>query len=86
MSDETSGNTAGMPEDDRHAEAPIAGMNELEQETSASFLAGVRKKVYRRQAVSQLVSFSWQLPKTVFVELGSMLVHILNTFSTRKGE
>jgi hypothetical protein len=86
MSDETSENPAGMPDDDRHPEAPIAGMNELEQETSASFVTGVRKKIYRRQTVSQLVSFSWQLPKTVFVELGSMLVHILNTFSTRKGE
>ena len=86
MSEETSENSAGIPDDDRHAEAPIAGMNELEQETSASFVAGVRKKIYRRQTVSQFVSFSWQLPKAVFVELGSMLVHILNTFSTRKGE
>ncbi len=73
-----------MPDDDQQLGEPIRALSELEQDTSPSFFNIVRKKIHRRIAVSQFLSFSWQAPKVVFVELGNMFVQILNALSTRK--
>ena len=75
-----------MPDDDDEMGEPIEALRELRQDTSPSFVIVIRKKIQRRTTASQLLSFSWQLPKIVFFELGTMLVQILNAFSIRKGE
>jgi hypothetical protein len=74
------------PDDDDEMGEPIGALRELQQNTSASFVSVIRKKIQRRTTASQLLSFSWQLPKIVFFELGNMLAQILNVFSIRKGE
>ena len=64
---------------------PIDGLSELQQNTSPSFIAIIRRKIHRRTIASQLISFSWQVPKMVSVELRVMLAQVLNSFSVRKG-
>jgi hypothetical protein len=75
-----------MTEDNDEMGEPIVALIELQQDTSPSFVSVIRKKIQRRTTASQLLSFSWQLPKIVFFELGTMLVQILNAFRIRKGE
>ncbi len=67
-----------MPEDEQPDE-PILALKDLEHETSSMFLTGVRRKIHRRTTASQIVSFSWQLPKTVLVELGRMFGELVKS-------
>jgi len=59
---------------------PIEDLRELEQETSPQFLNVVRNKIHRRTAASQMISFSWELPKTVLMELGNLLAAVMKAF------
>ena len=74
------------PGDDHEMGEPIEALRDVEHDTSFSFLSVLRKKIHRRATVSQFLSFSWQAPKIIFVELGNMLIQILNALSIRKGE
>ncbi|HSU59760.1 MAG TPA: hypothetical protein VLI55_10640 [Bryobacteraceae bacterium] len=69
-----------MPDEERQDE-PIAALKDLQQETSSIFLTGIRRRIYRRTAASQVASFSWQLPKTVLVELGKMFGELVKSIS-----
>jgi hypothetical protein len=80
-------NPAAMPNgEDEDTGEPIRELIDLEQETSPSFLNNILRKIDRRNTASQFLSFSWQVPRTIFFELGSLLMHILNAISIRKGE
>jgi hypothetical protein len=57
---------------------PIAPLAELDQDVSAQFLQGVRKKIYRRTAANQVVAFSWNLPKVILLELLMLVVHMVS--------
>jgi hypothetical protein len=60
---------------------PIAALSNLEQEVSPSFLASIRKKIYRRTAANQLAAFSWNLPKVILMEMIMLVAHF---FTDRK--
>ena len=62
----------------------IPALLEQEHETSPDFVDRVRRKIYRRTATSQLASYSWHLPKTILIELASLLNHLFRTFGTKK--
>jgi hypothetical protein len=82
MSEENMGpGGAGMEDDDE----PIRELLDLERETSPGFLSRVRRKIYRRTAVSHVANFSWHMPKVILLEMVGMLGHILNAFGARKG-
>lgn len=70
-----------MP-DDEHPDRPLLALKDLEQETSSAFWTGIRCRIYRRTAASQVVSFSWQLPKTVLVELGRMFGELVKSIGS----
>lgn len=71
--------------DGQELEEPIADLLNLEQDTSPTFLNGVRRKIYRRVTASQFASFSWDLPKMILLEFWNMLVEILNPRGSQKG-
>lgn len=77
--------SGGHGPDDDGLDEPIRELMDLERETTPGFLSRVRRKIYRRTAVSQVATFSWHLPKVIMVEMVDMLGHILNALSTRKG-
>jgi hypothetical protein len=86
MSEDTTRMPTPMPDDDPETGEPIRALSELKQDTSPTFLDSIRKTIHRRTTATQFLSFSWQLPRIVLGELGSMLVQIVNAFSTRKEE
>jgi hypothetical protein len=66
-------------DDDASGESqPIDLLVNLEQEVSPQFLAGVRKKIYRRMAANQMIGFSWNLPKVVLMEMMSLIAHLFS--------
>lgn len=68
-----------MPDDDDDLDEPIPILKELEQETSPAFLNRLRGKIDRRLTASQVISFSWQLPKTVIIELARMFGQVVKS-------
>ncbi len=86
MSDQPIPNSNALPDEDPQTGEPIAELKELERDTSAFFLTGVRGKIHRRTTTSQLLSFSWQMPGMAFAALGNMVIHLLSAFTIRKGE
>jgi hypothetical protein len=84
MSDENENPTPGV-EDTDEPDEPIRELRDLERDTTPGFLSRVRRKIYRRTAVSHVATFSWQIPKVILLEMVGMLGHILNAFSARKG-
>jgi len=70
--------------DDPMEDRPIASLAELEQEVSPHFLGAIRKKIYRRTATNQMLSFSWNLPKVILMEMIMLIGHLLS--SSRKGK
>jgi hypothetical protein len=74
--------SSGDPE--QPADLPIGALREQERETGPDFLAKVRNKIHRRTAASQLVSYSWHLPKVVLIEMASMLSHIFSAVGGKK--
>jgi hypothetical protein len=86
MSDQPIPNSSVLPDEDPQTGEPIAELKELERETSAFFVRGVRRKIHRRTTTSQLLSFSWQMPGMAFAALGNMIIHILSALTIRRGE
>jgi len=74
------------PEDSPDWEEPIKVLRELEQDTSPFFLSSIRDKIHRHATASQLLAFSWQMPKIVLVELQSMLTEILSGLGGKTGD
>jgi hypothetical protein len=44
----------------------------------------VRRKIQRRSTVSQVASFSWNIPKLILAEAWSALIHIIGSQSGKK--
>lgn len=84
MNDEIPRNPPGAPDEDVEAGEPIGTLWQLEQDTSSSFLARIRRRIYRRTTTSQLISVSWHLPGIVFTELLGILVHLVTGPGMRK--
>ena len=47
----------------------IRPLADLGQDVSPEFLGIVRKKISRRTAANHMVSFSWNLPKVILLEM-----------------
>jgi len=69
---------------DPDAGEPIEILKELEWETSERFQAQVRGKIYRRAATSQVVTYSWNLPKVALLEFARLLSHLFQSLGTNK--
>jgi hypothetical protein len=67
-----------MPQENEPIETgePIAPLAELGQDVSPRFLRAVRNKIYRRTAANQMVSFSWNLPKVILMEMLMLVSHL----------
>jgi hypothetical protein len=65
---------------------PIAPLAELEQDVSPQFLSAVRNKIYRRTTANQMVGFSWNLPRVVFLELLMLIAHLVKGLSGEKAK
>jgi hypothetical protein len=61
---------------------PIEPLANLEQDVSPQFLGAVRKKIYRRTAANQVVAFSWNLPKVIFLEMILLIAHFFTSSNT----
>ncbi len=86
MSDNTSSDQMTLPDEDPEAGEPIRSLRDLEHDTSFLFLRRLRGKIHRRTTASQLLSFSLQLPKIAFFEMGSILAYIVRSLGTQKEE
>lgn len=80
--DENPDDLAGLPED--QAERLVELLREQEWETSPDFVAKVHRKIERRTAASHYVSFSWNMPKVVLVELAGLLKHLVTNVDGKK--
>ena len=67
-------------------EHPIRGLADLEHEVSPQFVSIVRRKIQRRATVSQFANFSWSLPRMIFVEFLSLVMHVMAVADGRKGK
>ena len=64
-------------------EEPISALALLDLEASEGFWTRVRRKIDRRVATAQVLSFSWNLPKLIFLEF---LEIAINMFLKRRAE
>jgi hypothetical protein len=74
----------GTPRRADEVERPLHLLTEQEQETSPDFVAKVQRMILRRSAASQYVSFSWNMPKVVLVELAGILRHLVTIFDGKR--
>jgi hypothetical protein len=65
---------------------PIQGLSNLETPVSAGFLQLFRRRIYRRTTTAQLAHFSFSLPIAIFMELVSIIVHLLAVVGGKKGK
>lgn len=72
------------PQEPEETGQPLGVLTELDQETSADFVVRVRRKIERRNATANLVSFSWHLPKLILTEMAGMVAHLGTTAGTRR--
>jgi hypothetical protein len=56
---------------------PIDALSAFEYDASSKFLSGIRRRIQRRTAVSQIVSFSWTTPFIVLLEFWLALAEAL---------
>ena len=71
-----SDNPTGPPVADDRPEQPIRGLADQELEPSAAFIARVRGSIHRRLTASELVSYSWSLPKIMLTEMAGIIRHL----------
>jgi hypothetical protein len=62
---------------------PVDELLQLEDGLSPQFLLGVRKKIDRRRTTGQLVSFSWNLPRVILMEMITWLSQIQELFGEK---
>lgn len=72
------------PSDDDLTEREIAGLKDLEHETSADFVHRVRNKIERRRAASHFALFSWHLPRLILVEIAGLFRHLFTAIPGKK--
>ena len=63
---------------------PIGVLATLEHEPSPNFLGRIRRTIQRRTSISQIASFSWNIPLLVFMEFWLMLTEQFNPNGPRK--
>jgi hypothetical protein len=63
---------------------PVGVLATLEHEPSANFLGRIRRTIQRRTSVSQIASFSWNIPFVILMEFWLMLTEQLNPKGPRK--
>ncbi len=67
-------------------EQPIKELALMDLEASEQFWTRVHKKIDRRVASAQVLSFSWNLPKVIFIEFLQIAFNIFSPAKSRKGE
>ncbi|MBN1569116.1 MAG: hypothetical protein JXA73_14800 [Acidobacteria bacterium] len=67
-------------------EEPLTELAQLDLEASAGFWMRVRNKIERRVATAQVMSFTWNLPKLIFLEFLEIAFSIFPPAKDRKGE
>ena len=72
-----------MTQDPMGRPIPLAN---LERDVSPAFMDLLRKKIHRRTAANQFANFSWTLPGAIFLEVISILAHLLAVADGRKGK
>lgn len=63
---------------------PLRELRELARETSPEFLTLVRRKIHRRSAISNVASFSWELPKMVLLQMMELASHVFLVSTSNK--
>jgi hypothetical protein len=63
---------------------PVKELAGFEYDPSDVFWNVVRRKIQRRSTVSQVASFSWNIPKLILAEAWSALIHIIGSQSGKK--
>jgi hypothetical protein len=63
---------------------PIPGLADFESDVSSGFVGVVRKKIFRKTAVSQFANFSWKMPTAIFIELMNLIVHFVSAVGGRR--
>ncbi len=63
---------------------PIRELRELARETSPEFLSRVRRKIHRRSSISNVASFSWELPKMILLEMMELAGHVFMATASNK--
>ena len=65
---------------------PVTALALIDLEPSHGFWTRVRRKIDRRIATAHMVSFSWNLPKVVFLEFLHVAFSLFSPAKDRKGE
>jgi hypothetical protein len=65
---------------------PVAALALIVLEASPGFWTRVRRKIDRRVTTAQVLSFSWNLPKVVFLEFLQMAFNVFSPAKGREGE
>jgi hypothetical protein len=65
---------------------PITALALIDLEASPGFWTRVLRKIDRRVATAQVLSFSWNLPKVIFLEFLEIAFNIFSPAKGRKGE
>ncbi len=81
--DDKPGMNGPAPDD---IEEPISALAMMDLEPSRGFWTRVRRKIDRRVATAQVLSFSWILPKMIFIEFLQIAFDIFSPAKSRKGE
>lgn len=78
--------TSSESHDEKEVDAgePIDVLATLEHEPSANFLGRIRRAIQRRTSVSQIASFSWNIPFVVLMQFWLMLTEQLHPKGPRK--
>jgi hypothetical protein len=63
---------------------PVRELAGFEHEPSGTFLAIVRSKIQRRSTVSQIASFTWNVPKVILAEFWNALVQVISPHGAKK--
>jgi hypothetical protein len=73
------------PQPEEHEE-PITALALMDLEPSDRFWTRVRRKIDRRVTTAQVLSFSWNLPKVIFIEFLHVAFDTFSPAKSRKGE
>ena len=69
-----------IPQDDQ----PLRLLHDQELPTSPFFFERLRNKIEGRTATSQVVSYSWNIPKVILLEMIGLVTHIFSVLGTPK--
>jgi len=66
--------------------SPVTGLRELELDASPEFLRLVRNKIDRRRTSGQMVSFGWDVPRTLMREFFGLLSQLPALLGSSEGK